>query len=512
MAETTPAPGVVPPPPSPPPLLRLEGLGKRYGGVRALAEVDLELLAGEVHCLVGENGSGKSTLIKIVSGVVAPEPGGVVAFDGEAAVAGLTPAEAKRRGVQVIFQDLSLFPNLSVAENVAFDTNLARPLGLADRGAQRRIAAEAMARVGLRLDPGEAVGRLPIARRQMVAIARALAAEARLIIMDEPTASLTRTEVDALLRVVRELKAQGLCVVFVSHRLDEVRAVADRVTVLRDGRKVGTFPAAEVDQRRIAFLMTGQAFEERPPEPLPAGRPVVLEAEGLSRAGDFYDVDLKVHAGEVLGITGLLGSGRTELALALFGMNQPERGEIRLEGRPLRLGSNRDAIDEGIAYVSEDRLLLGLVMPQSIAANLALPVLGRLRNGLGLIDRGRRDGTVRRWVGDLKIKVGHVEDPVSSLSGGNQQRVVLAKWMATGPKVLILDSPTVGVDVAAKHGIYQVVADLAARGVAIILISDEIGEVHQHCHRVLVMRQGRIVAEAAPARVSEAELDRAVHA
>jgi simple sugar transport system ATP-binding protein len=491
-----------------PPLLNLARISKHYGGVTALTDVALSLHAGEVHCLIGENGSGKSTLIKIVSGVVTPEPGAGISFAGSE-VSRLTPAEARRLGVQVIFQDLSLFPNLSVAENVGFDRHLGQPFGLAERAALSRLASDALGRIGVSIEPGRKVETLPIAQRQLVAIARALAADARLVIMDEPTASLTKAEVERLLSVTRQLAGQGLCIVFVSHRLDEIRRIADRVTVLRDGRKIGTFAAGEVDAARLAFLMTGQSFAYTPKAPVAA--PPVMEVERLTRAGDFYDVSLSIGRGEVLGLTGLLGSGRTELALALFGMNPPDSGTLRLAGAPIALHSNRAAIRAGIAYVSEDRLTLGLNMRQSIAANITLTVLDRLRGALGLLDPALRAAEVRHWIDELHIRVGAPEHPVSSLSGGNQQRVVLAKWMATAPRLLILDSPTVGVDVAAKNGIYQIVEQLSARGVAVLLISDEIPEAHYHCHRVLVMRQGRIVAEHHPAREAEAALDRLVH-
>ena len=491
------------------PFLRLQRIGKRYGGVQALADVDLDLIAGEVHCLVGENGSGKSTLIKIVSGVVRPEPGGTIAFQGQV-VERLSPADAKHRGVQVIYQDLSLFPNLTVAENIAFDRHL-RGL-VVDAAGGRLAAVAALERIAVHLDLDERLVHLPIAQRQLVAIARALAADARLLIMDEPTASLTKTEVERLLSVVRDLKRTGLCIVFVSHRLDEVQAIADRATVLRDGRKVGTYPATELDPARISELMTGERFTYGSKQRLPDGSPVVLEVVGLTRAGDFHEVDFELRQGEVLGITGLLGAGRTELALALFGMNRPDCGVVRLNGQALRLHSNRDAIRAGIAYVSEDRLTLGLVMRQSIAANLTLSILKRLANAVGLIDAKRYDEAVGRGVSDFRIKVGDVDDPVTSLSGGNQQRVVLSKWIATGPKVLILDSPTVGVDIAAKHAIYGIVDQLAERGVAVILISDEVPEVYHHAHRVLVMRQGRLVGGFDPNNSDIADIDRLVHA
>jgi simple sugar transport system ATP-binding protein len=493
------------------PFLDLAGISKRFGGVVALDAVGFAIEPGEVHCLVGENGSGKSTLIKIISGVLQPESGGRIAIAGTP-VPHLTPGESVRRGIQVIYQDLSLFPNLTVAENIGIGNYVGRGLHRVGWRGVRAGADAAMARIGVHLDPDRPVGSLSIASRQLVAICRALAADARLVIMDEPTASLTRSEVDALLRVVADLKAKGIATVFVSHKLDEVMEVAERVTVLRDGRKVGTYPAAEVDARRIAYLMTGKEFRYDVLDPHAVEARPVLEVQGLTRAHEYQDVSFTVHEGEILGITGLLGSGRTEVALSLFGMNPPDHGTIRLDGKPVSIASNRDAIGHGIAYVSEDRLTLGLVLPQSIARNAALTVLDKLTGPLGLIDRRRLDATVEGSIRDLAIKVSDPENPVRTLSGGNQQRVVLAKWTATRPKVLILDSPTVGVDVAAKDGIYEIVKRLAADGVAVIMISDEIPEVLYHCHRVLVMRQGRLAGEYRPREISEAVLRERVNA
>jgi simple sugar transport system ATP-binding protein len=490
--------------------LELSHISKRFGGVRALEDVDLTLDAGEVHCLVGENGSGKSTLIKIISGVQPPEPGGRIVIDG-VEHPHLNPVESTRLGIQVIYQDLSLFPNLTVAENIAIGQHLGR-VHPVDWGRIRATAFAAMERIGVALDPARPVAELSIADRQLVAICRAMAADARLVIMDEPTASLTRHEVDALLDLVRELKRRRICVVFVSHRLDEVMEVAERVTVLRDGRKVGTFEAAEMNDHRLALLMTGKEFRYDLKETDLSGREIVLAVEGLAREGEFRDVSFEVRAGEILGITGLLGSGRTELALSLFGMNPPDSGTIRLHGRPLALRSNREAIENGIAYVSEDRLTLGLVLEQPISSNMVVTILDKLAGPARLIEPGRRLGAVRRWIQDLGIKAPNPENPVKTLSGGNQQRVVLAKWMATRPKLLILDSPTVGVDISAKDGIYEVVKRLAAEGVAVILISDEIPEVLYHTHRVLIMRGGRLTGAFAPHRTSEAELKVAVNA
>ena len=491
--------------------LALRAISKRFGGVQALDGVDFDLRDGEIHCLVGENGSGKSTLIKIISGVWAPEPGGQIVIAGDA-LTHLTPVESTRRGIQVIYQDLSLFPNLTVAENIGIAQHL-RPLPGPVRWREiRRMAEAAIAKIGVSLPLDRRVETLSIANRQIVAICRALAADAKLVIMDEPTASLTRHEVDGLMAVVADLQKKGIATVFVSHRLNEVMEIAERVTVLRDGKRVGTYDARQMNHHKLAFLMTGQEFRYDFHDGPVSQAPPVVEVRHLTREGQYHDVSLTVREGEIVGLTGLLGSGRTELALSLFGMNPPDSGEALLGGRPLRLASNRDAIRQGIAYVSEDRLGLGLVMDQSIGTNMILTILGQLVDWSGLIDGRRRSTTIDRWIHDLRIKVGHPDDPVKTLSGGNQQRVVLAKWIATKPRLLILDSPTVGVDIAAKSGIYEIVKGLAASGVAVILISDEIPEVLYHTHRVLVMRQGRIAGEYLPHQVSEEELGAVVDA
>ena len=492
------------------PFLELSGISKRFGGVHALRNVDLKLEVGEVHCIVGENGSGKSTLIKIISGVEEPERGGSIVISGKE-YPKLNPVRSTQCGIQVIYQDLSLFPNLNVAENIAMAHHLGG-LHRVDWRAMRATAIAAMGKVGVQLDPETKVSDLSIAGRQLVAICRALAADARLLIMDEPTASLTRHEVDSLIKLVSELKRTGICIVFVSHRLDEVLEIADRVTVLRDGAKVGTFAADTIDGRKLSYLMTGQAFDYQVQTRDVTASPVVLEVEGLCRDGDYQDVSLQLRAGEVVGLTGLLGSGRTELALSLFGMNPPDRGTVALQGRPIALDTNVDAINLGIAYVSEDRLTLGLILDQSITANITLTVLERLAGAFGLIRARARRSHVARWIADLAIKVSNPENPVKTLSGGNQQRVVLAKWMATKPRVLILDSPTVGVDISAKHGIYEIIQRLAREGVAVLMISDEIPEVLYHSYRVLVMREGRLIMDVPAEETSEDALRQAVNA
>jgi len=490
--------------------LEMSGISKRFGGVHALRNVDLTLEVGEVHCLVGENGSGKSTLIKIISGVEEPERDGWIAISGKE-YPKLNPVQSTHCGIQVIYQDLSLFPNLNVTENIAMAHHLGS-FRTVDWPAMRTTARAAMAKVGVELDPETKVSDLSIAGRQLVAICRALAADAKLLIMDEPTASLTRHEVDALIKLVSDLKRTGICIVFVSHRLDEVLEIAERVTVLRDGAKVGTFAADTIDHGKLSHLMTGKAFEyQAQARDLTASR-VVLDVEGLGRDGDYQDVSFQLRAGEVVGLTGLLGSGRTELALSLFGMNPPDRGTIALEGRRIALSTNADAINVGIAYVSEDRLTLGLILDQSITANITLTMLERLASAFGLIGARARQTHVARWVAALGIKVSNPENAVKTLSGGNQQRVVLAKWMATNPRVLILDSPTVGVDISAKDGIYEIIQRLAREGVAVLMISDEIPEVLYHSHRVLVMREGRLTTNVRADNTSEDALRRAVNA
>jgi simple sugar transport system ATP-binding protein len=489
--------------------LNLSGISKRFGGVTALSDVDMTLEAGEVHCLIGENGSGKSTLIKIISGVQPPEPGGRIVIEGRE-VPRLTPQESTRAGIQVIYQDLSLFPNLTVAENIAINSHFGLP-HMVRWNQLRKSAEEALAKIGVTLDLGATVGSLTIANRQLVAICRAFTTDAKLVIMDEPTASLTRTEVNSLLKLVRSLKEKGICIVFVSHRLDEVLEVADRVTVLRDGKKVGTYPAKDVNDKKLAVLMTGKEFSYDLKEVDLSQKPVVLSVEGLTRQGEFEDISFDLRSGEILGLTGLLGSGRTELALSLFGMTRPERGEIRVDGKALQLRNNQDAIEAGIAYVSEDRLTMGLVLDQPISSNTLVSILQRLTGRFGLVPEDTRQKTVDRWVHDLSIKVSNTENAVRTLSGGNQQRVVLAKWLARKPRVLILDSPTVGVDVSAKDGIYEIVKRLAAEGVAILMISDEIPEVLYHSHRILVMREGRLSGAHRPHETDEAGLMAAVN-
>jgi len=484
-------------------------VSKSFSGVQVLKDVEFDVRDGEIHCLAGENGSGKSTLVKIISGVYQPDPGGRIELRG-APVRRNSSIGAIHRGIQVIYQDLSLFPTISVAENIAIGQMIAEGDRLVGAGAIRTLAKRATDRIGVSLPLDERLGNLSMADQQLVAICRAFMGEVKLLIMDEPTTALTRKEVDSLFGVVKDLQRSGTATLFISHKLDEVFDIAERVTILRDGVKVGTYDPAELDDDKLSFLMTGKSLTFEPVSPVSPGSAPLLRAEGLSKPGNFADVSFRLDRGEVLGITGLLGSGRTELALALFGLNPAEEGRIEIEGRPAKLRSVRSAMGCGIAYVPENRLVQGLVLHQSVAKNFLLTVLRSLRTRFGLIDSRRQAAEVGRWMGELKVKAPSFDAPIETLSGGNQQRVVLAKWIATGPKILILDGPTVGIDIAAKSEIYSTIRRLAAGGMGIIIISDEVNELMRTCNRIIVMRRGRFMEEFSGSGMTAEAVARAV--
>jgi simple sugar transport system ATP-binding protein len=494
----------------PAPLLSLRNISVTFGGVKALQDVSFEVLPGEIQCIAGENGSGKSTLIKVITGVYRPAPGGQFAVAGRL-IDTMTPAQARAAGVAVIWQDLALFNEMTVAENIGIEAVLGSVPRRVDHAAMRKTAIAALARLNTTLDVDARLASFAIAQRQIVAIARALVGEARIIFMDEPTSSLTQSETDLLLGIVRTLSTQGIAVVFVSHRLAEVLEISSRVTVLRDGRLVGVFPTAGMSQSRLTELMTGKTFDQAVTAHDHLTAPVVLNVERLTRQGDYRDISLSIRKGETLGLTGLLGAGRTELALSIFGMLRPDSGTIAIDGERLTLRSNRDAIRAGIGYLSEDRLSIGLIQPQSIADNTVLPVLDKILS-YGFIDGQKKQALVSRWVNQLAIKTGHPTDPISTLSGGNQQRVAIAKWLAVGLRLIILDSPTVGVDVGARAGIFEIVRRLADEGLAILLISDEVPEVYFNADRVLHMRDGRIAGEYDPRAITLHALEAAVYA
>ena len=475
--------------------LEADHISKAFFGVQALEDVSISIDAGEIHCLVGENGSGKSTLIKIIGGVLKPDK-------GEIRISGKVFAPARaidsiRKGIQIIYQDLSLFPNLSVAENISLNQLVEQGKNFISNKHVIKTAEKALQEIGEECDLFEKVENLSMSKRQIVAISRALTQNARLIIMDEPTSAITKAEVDHLFSVIMRLQAKGIATLFVSHKLGEIFQIAEYVTIIRDGVKIGDYPAGELDNDKLSFLMTGQKIESshyhRDPERF--SNDSLLELKNLSRKGHYQNVNLSVRRGDILGITGLIGSGRSELALSLFGLNRPDSGQIVFEGRPVEIKSAQDAMKLGVGYLPEDRLVQGLYADKSIGSNIVVTVVEKLLNRLKLIAGEKRRKVEDKWIKDLKIKTPSARMLASSLSGGNQQRVVLAKWLATNLKLFVLDGPTIGIDIASKSNIHDVIRDFARQGVGIIMISDEIAEVLQHCNRMLVMREGKIVAE-----------------
>lgn len=497
------------------PLLQVLGVHKRFTGVHALRGVTLTFERGQIYHLLGENGCGKSTLIKIISGAQPPDEGELV-IDG-AHHARLSPLESLAAGIETVYQDLSLLPNMNVAENVGLTAELAEHGGRLARTFDRRelasTAARALTAVGL---PGDAefqatlIEQLPLATRQLVAIARAIASEAKFVIMDEPTTSLTQKEVTNLIAVLGQLRARGVTVLFVSHKLDECYAIGGEVIVLRDGQKVTQGPITNYTKAQLSALMTGRELStERYRAAAPAAD-VLLEVRGLGRAGAFSDVSFTLHRGEILGITGLLDSGRNEVARALAGVAPAHTGTVTLEGRPIRLATPGDARRERIGYVPEDRLNEGLFLDKPIRDNVITAMITSLRDRFGQIDRVRARALAEDTVKELQIATPNVEKAVQSLSGGNQQRVLIGRWLAIDPHVLILHGPTVGVDVGSKDIIYRIMQRLSERGIGILLVSDDLPELLQNCDRVLMMRKGR-VADAYPADgLTEAELYRAL--
>jgi len=491
-----------------PPLLTLRGVTKSFGAVRALRGVDFSLRAGEVHALLGENGAGKSTLIKVITGAHRPD-GGELALAGET-LAGLTPAEARRRGIACIYQQPGLFPDLTVAENIALRLEPPGGWRRVDWTARRARAAGLLGRAGAKIDPEAEVRTLSMPEQQLVEIACAIGAGARVVIMDEPTASLTRNEQQTLFRVVRELRAAGTGVVYISHRLEEIFELADRVTVLRDGESVGTHPVAGLGEAKLIQLMVGREVAQLyPPAEAPPGD-VVLELRRLScRAGGVREVSLEVRAGEILGLAGLVGAGRTELARVLFGLTPADAGEIRLGGEAIAVRSPAEAVARGIAYVPEDRRRHGVVLELPIEQNMTLAVHRTLFRG-GWLRFGAERSLALDYIRDLAVKCSGPAAPGGSLSGGNQQKVALARWLATKPRLLILDEPTQGVDVGAKSEIHRLVRRLAQEGLAVILISSDLPEVIGMSDRIGVMGGGRLRAVlpggSAPADVMAAAL------
>lgn len=486
-------------------ILRATDIIKSFAGVKALQGVNLEIKKGEIHCLAGENGCGKSTLIKIISGVYSLDSG-KVEFNGVDQTHHLSPINAITNGIQVIYQDFSIFPNLSVMENLAYNSELMQKRKFVNWKRFRKIAEEAVSKINFNVDLDEKVGVLPVADKQLVAISRALINNAKLIIMDEPTTALTKREVEALFKIIKDLQAQGIAILFVSHKLDEVFEISERFTILRNGQNVQNGDTAELNSDKFSYYMTGRHFENEHFVAEIKDEKPVLEVKNLSCDGDYEDVSFDLRKGEILGITGLLGSGRTELALSLFGLKKPTSGKILMNGEEVKLDSVKEAMENNIGYVPEDRLTEGLFLDQSIGRNIVISELKNYASKLGMIDPEKRDNEIKKWISELKIKVADPALAASTLSGGNQQRIVLAKWLATHPDVLILNGPTVGVDIGSKHDMHAILHELAKGGLAIIIISDDLPEVITNCSRVLIMRGGRITGEVDPHQTTEAEL------
>lgn len=484
------------------PLLIARGITKHFGGVAALEDVSLEIRPGEVHCLAGENGSGKSTLIKIISGVETPDAGTIEV--GGQVFTRLTPRAAIAAGIEVIFQDFSLFPSLTVAENIAVSSLIAHGRRTVRPSVLREIARSVVERIGVKLDLDARVEDLSVADRQLTAICRALAQDARIIFMDEPTTALTWREVAALFGIVNALRQSGVALVFVSHKIEEVLRISQRITVLRNGRVVVSGATSDFDRPALIRAMTGRTLSEMKPSQAEwAARQPVLEVDGLGLTGYFEDVSFQVRPGEVLGVTGLLGSGRTEIAEALFGVRPADTGSVRVDGRAATLRSVRDAVRAGIGYVPADRLNEGLFLEQSISRNVVAGSLDRLVGRLSFFRQAVADRLAETTLADLHVKMASSRAPVRSLSGGNQQRVVLAKWLARSPHILILNGPTVGVDVGSKHEILEMLRVKSREGMGIIVISDDVPELLEVCHRVLVVRLGRIATELSGERLTE---------
>lgn len=488
-------------------VLSVRGVTKEFSGVKALDNVNLEIRAGEIHCLAGENGSGKSTLIKVISGVYKPDCGEITI--GDETFRSLEPSDAIRAGVQVIYQDFAVFPNLTVMENLALTSEVAAGRKFVSWKRFRQLAESAVAQIDFNVDLDARLGDLAVADKQLVAICRALMQDAKVLIMDEPTTALTNKEVEALFRVVRNLQERGIAILFVSHKLDEVFEISERFTILRNGKLIITADPADLDRRKFANYMTGHDVDDaRFEQPEDLGEEL-LRVQGLGLDGAFEDVDLSLRRGEVLGVTGLLGSGRTELALALFGVFPATSGSIEILGKPARIGSIADAMRHRIAYVPEDRLTEGLMLERSIADNIVISTIDDLTRS-GWVDDAARKKAVTEAVASLSIATKNPANAVNTLSGGNQQRVVLAKWLRTNPDILILNGPTVGVDIGSKHEIHSVLLDLASKGMGVIVISDDIPELMQVSRRIILLREGRVAGEVNPDETTEREVSQLV--
>jgi ribose transport system ATP-binding protein len=475
-----------------PALLRLEGICKQYPGVRALDEVTVELRSGEVHCIVGENGAGKSTLIKILSGAITKDRGQILIDGSKASIA--SPMDALRRGIAIIYQDFKLVPELSVAENIFLGKEpIQKTLPIIDYASMHRNARAQLLQLGEEIDTMLSVSRLSAAQQQIVEIAKALSRRVRILAFDEPSAALTERELLKLFAIIRRLTSEGVGIMYISHRLDEIFEIGDRVTVLRDGRAINTSLIEAVNKKSLIQMMVGRKLEDEFPNVALTRGEEILHVENVS-GGILQNVHFSLCSGEILGFAGLIGAGRTEIARIIFGADGKESGSIFLKGKEISPRSPREAIDVGIGLLTENRNRLGLITDMKVAENISLSSLDKLLRG-PFLDKVKEVEMARRFVDQLHIKTPGVDEPVENLSGGNRQKVILARWLATKSKVLIFDEPTAGIDVGAKYEIYVLMKKLAQEGVGVIMISSDLPELLGLCDRIIVMRDGRITGE-----------------
>jgi ABC-type sugar transport system ATPase subunit len=489
-------------------VLQIEALSKNFGGTHALRDADFELKRGEIHALVGENGAGKSTLIRILSGIHQRDSG-QIRLDGQA-VEVQSPADASGLGMAVIYQDFDLAPNLSIADNLLLGREPTKFLGIIDRKQHRKLAVECLAKAGLAIDPDTLVEQLTVAQRQLVAIAEALSHEARILIMDEPTSALAANDIDRLLNLILSLKEDGTSVLFVSHKLDEVFKMSDRVTVFRDGRSVGTRDIDRTSVQEVASMMVGRDLQDLYDKHCHVQDHLLLEVRGLCRRDDFDRISFAVRKGEVLGLYGLKGAGRTSVAHALFGLESHDAGEILIDGSPVEIDSPEDAIRLGVGFVPEDRKRQALFPNMNVRENLSMSAMQKLSKN-GFISRAKENDTVGKHMSRLAIRTQGPNQAITDLSGGNQQKVIISRWLVRHPRLLILDEPTAGVDVGAKSEIYGIVNQLASDGVAILLISSDLPEILGISDRILIIADGRIVGEFSHGEATEEEVMHAIH-
>ena len=492
------------------PFLELENISKTFPGVKALNKVKFDIYPGEVHSLVGENGAGKSTLIKVMSGAHQPDEGGIIKINGEQ-VKISNPIDAIKKGISVIYQDFSLFGNLTVAENIVINQIIEKNKLLLNWKEIRIKAEKALNVVGIKINPNEIVDNLSVAKKQMVAIAGAIAHNAKMIIMDEPTSALSKQEVENLYRIIDMLKSKNIAVMFVSHKMDELFKVSDRFTIFRDGQYVDTVKASDIDKKTLIAKMVGRDVNILNYANLNIKEEVVLEIKGLSKKGNYKNINLKLYKGEVLGITGLVGAGRSELFQTIFGILKADSGKIILEGEEINLNSPWTALKKGIGYIPESRQTQGLVLEKKVSENITLPLLKNFTNKLGIINTKKQSSLVHDLIDKLDVRPKDENLTASQLSGGNQQKVVIAKWIATNPKILLVDEPTNGVDIGAKADIHKILRELAKNGTSIIVISSELPEILSISDRILVMRKGCISGEFKNSNLTqEAIMEKAV--